>query len=755
MAPRSLATTATPAQVDEVGDLFDELVDKDSGCVTAKEMAGILPYTAGAATTDVQAMIDDMEAKKMALDKKQFVRLVSKRMYGEWNAHMESLENAPLAHVIVSMKRRKHLVQFANFYLSKGVAGAELVVPADTDIRQNAPKPPLNKRRARQIQHHAPVLPRQLASNATNTDKLRPTKEQLHDQWIWSQRKALVKACRALKASYQHVYAIVFNTATRALERHCVFLTKPYLRLFSGRYFCLAVASDQDHQVIASSAALLGKAAVDRTRACHGLSPDKLLAAYFLSPDRRHSKTSRMAGGVGPIMASTSFQIAAGMPPTAGDRPLWLEQIHVFRGTRVERMSCNFGNVLFTVGGRLFEWGNGDVMATSRPSVLDDLPTTDNLHVGAGRLQRPCFAPTLDDVHHIDASAYKVAPREFHKAVHEYSMWLTRQNKEHPPSRTAQHGCTNDVQSYDDQVALACARWQQAKIQMGPRAIAPTLSDVHAAKCGGGEFYVALSKAGAVFTWGNGVFGRLGRGALVDRETWTPQQVVGFHRPVRTVACGATHVVCADSHGLVYSWGGNLHGQLGTGLTDDVSEPAVIAFLQDKVVVDVEAGDDHTIVLSDVGDVYTFGQNWSGQLGRGMREMLFSAVPTVVAFPEPVSDPIYMIRSIATTCTVFVWGSCAVPMCGLVSRYTPQVVKYETLPCATTSHAVVTDSIHVVTSLALSAGCVVVGVSTTATYHEFYATDTPLAHAPRPERADAADDGVPLPSTPSPHRHAA
>ncbi|RHY25560.1 hypothetical protein DYB32_008239 [Aphanomyces invadans] len=254
MAPRSLVTTATPAQVDEVGDLFDELVDKDSGCVTAKEMAGILPYTAGAATTDVQAMIDDMEAKKTALDKKQFVRLVSKRMYGEWNAHMESLENAPLAHVIVSMKRRKHLVQFANFYLSKGVAGAELVVPADTDIRQNAPKPPLNKR----------------------TDRM-----------------------------------------------------KPYLRLFSGRYFCLAVASDQDHQVIASSAALLGKAAVDRTRACHGLSPDKLLAAYFLSPDRRHSKTSRMAGGVGPIMASTSFQIAAGMPPTAGDRPLWLEQIHV------------------------------------------------------------------------------------------------------------------------------------------------------------------------------------------------------------------------------------------------------------------------------------------------------------------------------------------------------------------------------------------------------------------------------------------
>ncbi|RHY53764.1 hypothetical protein DYB30_003765 [Aphanomyces astaci] len=144
MPPRKLVTTATAAQLDEVGDLFDELVDKDSGCVTAKEMAAILPYTAGAATADVQAMIDDMVARKASLGKKQFVRLVSKRMYGgAWNAYMEALENAPLAHVIVSMKRRKHLVHFANFYLAKGVAGAELVVPADTDIHQNVTYMPL------------------------------------------------------------------------------------------------------------------------------------------------------------------------------------------------------------------------------------------------------------------------------------------------------------------------------------------------------------------------------------------------------------------------------------------------------------------------------------------------------------------------------------------------------------------------------------------------------------------------------------
>ncbi|RHY18129.1 hypothetical protein DYB36_000627 [Aphanomyces astaci] len=234
MPPRKLVTTATAAQLDEVGDLFDELVDKDSGCVTAKEMAAILPYTAGAATTDVQAMIDDMVARKASLGKKQFVRLVSKRMYGgAWNAYMEALENAPLAHVIVSMKRRKHLVHFANFYLAKGVAGAELVVPADTDIHQNV-----------------------------------------------------------------------------------------------GRYFCLAIAPDQDHQVIASSTGLLGKASLDRTQSCHGLSPDKLLAAFFLSPGR-HAKPSRVATAAVPTTTSASFLVAAGLSPTAADHPLWVEPIHM------------------------------------------------------------------------------------------------------------------------------------------------------------------------------------------------------------------------------------------------------------------------------------------------------------------------------------------------------------------------------------------------------------------------------------------
>ncbi|CAK4652492.1 unnamed protein product [Aphanomyces euteiches] len=139
---RVQGATADETQLREIGDLFDVIARKDNGMVTKEELQLVLPYTAGAAKADVLALMDEMQSKQLVLNKKQFVRFVAKRAYNSWNAHMEKLENTSLAHVIVSMKRRKHLVQFSTFYSSKGVAGAELIVPVETDTH----KPVLDKR---------------------------------------------------------------------------------------------------------------------------------------------------------------------------------------------------------------------------------------------------------------------------------------------------------------------------------------------------------------------------------------------------------------------------------------------------------------------------------------------------------------------------------------------------------------------------------------------------------------------------------
>lgn len=59
----------------------------------------------------------------------------------------------------------------------------------------------------------------------------------------------------------------------------------------------------------------------------------------------------------------------------------------------------------------------------------------------------------------------------------------------------------------------------------------------------------------------------------------------------------------------LYSFGSGADGKLGHGNTSDVSEPKIIDYFQKNniKVKDAVAGERHTIVLSDKGEVYTFG----------------------------------------------------------------------------------------------------------------------------------------------------
>ncbi|KAG9401051.1 hypothetical protein AC1031_009809 [Aphanomyces cochlioides] len=572
---RVQGATADETQLREIGDLFDVIARKDNGMVTREELQLVLPYTAGAAKVDVLALMDEMQSKQLVLNKKQFVRFVAKRAYNSWNAHMEKLENASLAHVIVSMKRRKHLVQFSTFYSSKGVAGAELIVPVETDTH----KPVLDKRRAIEIKHKKYHQEPEAPSHKTHS-----AKEHLHDHSSQKQRKDLVHQFRILKAGQQHVYAIVFNMSTRALEHHVIYTTKASVRIYCARYFCIVLTPSRDIQLVASSA-YLGHLYLDRVQACHGPPPDLLMANNFFPSNCLKT-----------------------------EEPMWKNVLHLPQDAKINHLSCAYGNLTFSMAGRLYEWGVGEVFSTPPESK--------------------CFFPSLDDLQSLDTSSYHIVPRQFHKAVHEYSMHLSRHLKD-----------------------SCCEVWNSAKICMGPhelfRGFIP--SDMLAIVCSS-QSYVSLTRGGDVYVWGRGKLGQLGRGSGVD-YIGAPEKLRGFKNPVKVISCGATHVICTDSRGAVLAWGGNMHGQVGTGLTDDVTEPQVLAFLEDKVVIDAAAGDDHSLVLTDAGDVLSFGSNWYGQLGQGNSTLLYSPVPALITFSDEIVDPIYMIRTVgATAAAVSVTG---------------------------------------------------------------------------------------------------
>ena len=81
------------------------------------------------------------------------------------------------------------------------------------------------------------------------------------------------------------------------------------------------------------------------------------------------------------------------------------------------------------------------------------------------------------------------------------------------------------------------------------------------------------------------------------------------------IVAGGFHTVALKSDGTVWTWGDNFHGQLGDGTTLQGLTPAQVSGLAG--VVAIAAGDSHTVALKNDGTVWTWGWNGNGQLGDG------------------------------------------------------------------------------------------------------------------------------------------
>lgn len=81
---------------------------------------------------------------------------------------------------------------------------------------------------------------------------------------------------------------------------------------------------------------------------------------------------------------------------------------------------------------------------------------------------------------------------------------------------------------------------------------------------------------------------------------------------------GAFHAFAVTADGVTYGWGRNEMGQLGIGKKEFVIlEPSRIKYLLDRRIVMAAAGENHSLFLSDLGEVYSAGYNEFGELGIG------------------------------------------------------------------------------------------------------------------------------------------
>ncbi|XP_060835591.1 E3 ubiquitin-protein ligase HERC2 isoform X3 [Rhopalosiphum padi] len=127
---------------------------------------------------------------------------------------------------------------------------------------------------------------------------------------------------------------------------------------------------------------------------------------------------------------------------------------------------------------------------------------------------------------------------------------------------------------------------------------------------------LALDGEGNVYSWGDGDFGKLGRGG--SDGCCTPQQVerLDGHRVVQ-IACGAQFSVALTAAGQVWTWGKGEYYRLGLGRGEHVRRPTLVNQLKLVSIDYIAVGTLHCIAVTTQGDVYCWGDNDHGQQGNG------------------------------------------------------------------------------------------------------------------------------------------
>jgi hypothetical protein len=133
-----------------------------------------------------------------------------------------------------------------------------------------------------------------------------------------------------------------------------------------------------------------------------------------------------------------------------------------------------------------------------------------------------------------------------------------------------------------------------------------------------------------VFTWGKGLYGKLGHGDANDQQQ-TPKRVealVGVK--AIQVSCGGAHTAVCTEDGHMHTFGLGKEGQLGHGDTEYKTSPALVQALEGKHITQVQCGDGHTMALTSSGYVFTWGNTNYGRLGHGKSKLEWCSIPCLV-----------------------------------------------------------------------------------------------------------------------------
>ncbi|KAL0591576.1 hypothetical protein ABG067_001174 [Albugo candida] len=137
---------------------------------------------------------------------------------------------------------------------------------------------------------------------------------------------------------------------------------------------------------------------------------------------------------------------------------------------------------------------------------------------------------------------------------------------------------------------------------------------------------------------------------------------------VKQVSCGAMHAGIVSMEGQIYTWGSGDGGRLGHGDNLSHAKAKLVEGLNNDIVVEISCAVWHTVALTFIpplrqgGHVYTWGTGRFGQLAQGA--MQYCSVPTRVedlvashVFVKKICAGAFHNAALSLDGEVFTWGS--------------------------------------------------------------------------------------------------
>jgi len=181
---------------------------------------------------------------------------------------------------------------------------------------------------------------------------------------------------------------------------------------------------------------------------------------------------------------------------------------------------------------------------------------------------------------------------------------------------------------------------------------------------GGGYHTCIILDDGSVSCWGLNVNGQIGDGTTIDLTTRTQTSSFGIGRTAMTISSGHKHTCAILDDGSVSCWGWNLFGQLGDGTNIDRNTPTQTSSLgTGRTAVQISSGEYHTCAILDDGTVSCWGYNDFGQLGNGTLSASSRNMPTQTSdlgtgrTAVAISSGHYQTCAILDDGSVSCWGS--------------------------------------------------------------------------------------------------